>query len=383
MNRMSRGDFLPNFIADSSINPTFNFSSLAGHRFLLVFVADAQAELATAMSTALLDLADWFKGHRLLVYVVTTARRDADNDLLKRLSERFTIFWDADRNIHRLYGMQLPPPESDPGAVVVRVGAMVIRENLRLHAAVGGQPIDGIPERLQAAVASLQLRPPAQEMQQHAPVLQIPEVVTPAYCRQLIDYYESQGGGESGFMRDVQGLTHGLLDPKMKRRKDCIIEDQRLLSQLQRALATRVLPEVRKAFGFNATRIERYLIGCYDEADRGFFGAHRDNTSKGTAHRKFAMSLNLNSEEYEGGALRFPEYGQHTYKPATGCAVIFSCSLLHEATPVTKGRRYVVLPFLYDEAGAVLRSQNRQFLKEDPPVLRPVESAPVDSQTAA
>lgn len=33
-------------------------------------------------------------------------------------------------------------------------------------------------------------------------------------------------------------------------------------------------------------------------------------------------------------------------------AVVFSCSLLHEATPVTQGLRYCYLPFLYDDAAA-------------------------------
>src|SRR3546814_20755978 len=105
------------------------------------------------------------------------------------------------------------------------------------------------------------------------------------------------------------------MDDRMKRRRDCYSEDQALVQPLLAALRTRLAPEIHKAFGFRATRIERYLIGCYDESDRGFFRAHRDNTSKGTAHRAFAVSLNLNSEEYEGGQLKFPEYGSAMYKP--------------------------------------------------------------------
>ena len=38
-----------------------------------------------------------------------------------------------------------------------------------------------------------------------------------------------------------------------------------------------------------------------------------------------------------------------TYRPPTGGAVVFCCSLQHEATPVTRGRRYAFLPFLYGE----------------------------------
>ena len=51
------------------------------------------------------------------------------------------------------------------------------------------------------------------------------------------------------------------------------------------------------------------------------------------------MTLNLNSEDYEGGHLRFPEYGPELYRPGTGDAVVFSCYLVHEAMPVTAGAR--------------------------------------------
>ena len=50
------------------------------------------------------------------------------------------------------------------------------------------------------------------------------------------------------------------------------------------------------------------------------------------------MTINLNADDYEGGDLRFPEFGPRTYRAPTGGAVVFSCSLLHEATPVTRGR---------------------------------------------
>ena len=47
-------------------------------------------------------------------------------------------------------------------------------------------------------------------------------------------------------------------------------------------------------------------------------------------HRRFAVSLNLNTGDYEGGCLRFPEFGPHLYVAPAGGAVVFSCSLLHE-----------------------------------------------------
>jgi predicted 2-oxoglutarate/Fe(II)-dependent dioxygenase YbiX len=124
---------------------------------------------------------------------------------------------------------------------------------------------------------------------------------------------------------------------------------------------------IRRCFQFEATQVERLIVGCYDSAEGGHFRAHRDDTTKGTAHRRFAVTINLNAEDYEGGDLRFPEFGQRTYRAPTGGAVVFSCSLLHQATPVTQGRRYALLPFLYDEAGARIRDENSSFLAAPTP----------------
>jgi predicted 2-oxoglutarate/Fe(II)-dependent dioxygenase YbiX len=117
-----------------------------------------------------------------------------------------------------------------------------------------------------------------------------------------------------------------------------------------------LVPEILRVFRFQVTRVERYMVCCYDAAVGGFFKPHRDNDGDG--HRQFAVTLNLNAEEYEGGDLRFPEYGRQTYRAPTGGACIFSCGLMHEATPVTRGKRYAFVPFLYDEASARQRQEN-------------------------
>jgi predicted 2-oxoglutarate/Fe(II)-dependent dioxygenase YbiX len=196
----------------------------------------------------------------------------------------------------------------------------------------------------------------------HAPVLMLPRVFEPELCRVLIEQHETSGGLDSGFMREVDGRTVPAFDYRHKRRTDHTIEDQTLREAVRTRINRRLAPEVMKAFQFQATRMERYLVACYDAETGGHFAAHRDNTTKGTAHRRFAVSINLNSEDYEGGDLRFPEFGTRTYRPPTGGAVVFSCSLLHEALPVTEGRRYAFLPFLYDEAAAAIREENNPHL---------------------
>ena len=209
----------------------------------------------------------------------------------------------------------------------------------------------------------------------HAPVLIVPRIFEPEVCRRLIDHYDAVGGRVSGVMREIDGKTVGVVDD-FKRRRDADVVDEHFQAALKMMVRRRLLPEIRKAFQFQVTRMERCIVACYDAREGGYFRPHRDNTTKGTAHRRFACSINLNAEEFEGGDLRFPEFGPQTYRPPTGGAVIFSCSLLHEATPVTKGRRYAFLPFFYDEAAAKVREANMGYLAEaDRPVVREEQDA--------
>ena len=69
-----------------------------------------------------------------------------------------------------------------------------------------------------------------------------------------------------------------------------------------------------------------------------------ERSSPGTAERRFAVTINLN-DDYDGGGVVFPEYGPDHYRPEAGGILIFSCSLIHEALPVTRGRRFALLNF--------------------------------------
>ena len=146
-----------------------------------------------------------------------------------------------------------------------------------------------------------------------------------------------------------------------KRRRDYVIADRNLIAEAQARFMRRVVPEIQKVHQFRVTRMERYIVSCYAAEDEGHFLAHRDNTTKGTAHRRFAVSVNLN-DDFDGGEVSFPEYGPKRFKAPTGGAVVFSCSLLHAVSKVTRGRRYAFLPFLYDDAAAKIREATNAFL---------------------
>jgi predicted 2-oxoglutarate/Fe(II)-dependent dioxygenase YbiX len=191
-----------------------------------------------------------------------------------------------------------------------------------------------------------------------APVAIVPRVFDPDLCKRLIGVYDADGGAPSGVMRIQDGKTVGVLDD-FKRRRDANVDDEALRNEIFARLRRALFPEVERVFQWRPTYVERYIVARYDAEEGGYFRPHRDNETTGTMHRRFAVSINLNAEEFEGGDLRFPEFGRRTYRPPTGGAVVFCCSLQHEATPVTRGRRYAYLPFLYDAAGAEIREANR------------------------
>ena len=336
----------PWFAAPTHSNPGFAFSSLGGRYVLLIFLPADTGAAATLMS-AVLARASGFKVDGTMCFFVAS-----DPAHFAAQAETAAIRWflDQDGEVRRLYG------------ALDATGAehchwLLVDPSIRTIARGG---LDDLPGMF--AVLS---RLPAPDNHAgtplHAPVLIAPRIFEPALCRRLIDYYEAKGGTRSGVMMEIDGKTVGVLND-FKSRRDAMIEDEALRAEIRRCIGVRLIPEIRKSFQYNATRMERYIVAAYDAAEGGCFLAHRDNTTAGTAHRRFACSINLNAEEFEGGDLRFSEFGSRTYRPPTGGAVVFSCSLLHEATRVTRGRRYAFLPFFYDEAAAQIREANAHTL---------------------
>jgi hypothetical protein len=83
-------------------------------------------------------------------------------------------------------------------------------------------------------------------------------------------------------------------------------------------IVRRLLPAIERYFQFQATRMDRYIIACYDSETGGHFYRHRDNIDAGAQHRRFAVAINLNSD-YDGCVLLFPEFGRKTYRAPAWC----------------------------------------------------------------
>jgi predicted 2-oxoglutarate/Fe(II)-dependent dioxygenase YbiX/peroxiredoxin len=346
---LAAGDHAPWFRAAAlSGSPSYQFDTVAGRHVVMLFFGSAKLAPAAEALALVARHRPLFDDKAACFFGIGVDPEDAAQQRIARSIPGIRFILDYGREVSARYGAA--------DGTGYRPHWLVLDPQLR----VLGRFAIGAGEQ---AIALLRARIAAPAPDPWAPVLLVPDVLEPALCADLIGRYEADGGTPSGFMREVGGKTVLQIDPQHKQRRDWIIEDSALCRAIAARMRRRLGPAVARAFQFTPTRIERYIVACY-EAGAGYFRPHRDNTTKGTAHRKFAVTINLNAGDYEGGDLRFPEYGARTYRAPTGGAIVFSCSLLHEATPVTQGRRFAFLPFLYDEEGARLREANNPHLGE-------------------
>ncbi len=320
------GERAPDFVLPRAGGEGVRFYGVVGGApGTVVFDADGDAAVVTELVDALRrSLAD-----EASVHVV------AGGDDAARATGGFH---DAERHVHGAYGVA-----SDGPPVVV-----VLDPNVRVTAVHTLEDLDTAIAAVSGDVDAAAHDQTDATMRRHAPVLLVPGALDAALCDRLVDLWGSGDTVETGVETTADGARHEVRDELRKRRRDHTVTDGELVRTLTDHIGRRVMPEVGKAFAYRATRFEGFKVGCYQDTDRGFFEPHRDNLSAATAHRRFALTLNLN-DDYEGGELRFPEYGRQRYRPAKGEALVFSGSHLHEVLPVTRGHRFVLLSFLFGE----------------------------------
>ena len=318
---LARGRRAPDFALPQvgGDGPVRFYGRVGGRPVVLVFTGDAGtsddpvAGLLGELATSLPDHAE--------VHVISRAELGGPPD----------AFIDAGGQVHDAYGA------SDGGPV-----AVVLGPELRVRATV---PADG-PAAATSIVAAVPDAPTDDGLAPRlAPVLFVPDALSPAWCGRLMDRFTTHGSVETGVETVVDGARAEATDVRRKRRRDHTVTDQTALRELTQHLGARLFPELQRAFAFAGGGFEGFKIGCYDAADAGHFVAHRDNLSTGTAHRRFGLSVGLN-DDYDGGELVFPEHGATRYRPAAGEALLFSGSLLHEVQPVTRGQRFALLSFV-------------------------------------
>lgn len=353
---MERGVRVPDFVLKSEGQPTRYYACAGGHPSVLAVLRGDDAPEALE---ALDGLA---RAGAELTLVGPPELWRAHSERLSVKAHR--VFEDEEGQVGRALGGQ------GGRSVLLALSANLrVLEHLDvpLRAAATASPLEAgdapsgdgtqhrdITERLLAALRRGGWRPQGEPtasvdvVRHQAPVLYVPEVFSAEACEFWIKVQQRGDLRETGVEVSARGRRREALDRSFKRRRDHTLRDARLLKVMTREVGRRVLPELRRAFGAPDKRFEGFKLVCYDAQDGGHFKAHRDNLSPDTRHRRFALTLNLN-DGYEGGALRFPEYGPQLHRPPAGGALLFGCHLLHEVTEVTQGQRYAVISFIYHD----------------------------------
>ncbi|MBS29513.1 MAG: hypothetical protein CL566_11450 [Alphaproteobacteria bacterium] len=341
------GDRAPDFIlpAASGEGPGVNlYTRVRGGVPLIVFYPDAEAYRAEV--DALTAMADELSDDSVNPFLLVDS---AAGEALPEPGEPFHVLRDTGGKTASEFGLSL-----ESGPLTLRFDANLRLTGLRRDGQVA---VRHFIDAVAAAPA-----PEGRLVQQLAPILIVPHVFTPDFCAELIEVHNSQGNTPSTVTFNRDGVDVQEVVPIHKVRYDHIVRDADLNRRIDDAFAKRVNIEIAKAFQFNVGAREPVNIARYPGDEDGHFSVHRDNVTPTSRHMRFAVTVNLNTDEYEGGALRFPEYGPDMYAPPTGGAVVFSCSHLHEAMPVRNGTRYALLAFLFsaDDARAAREAVKAQ-----------------------
>ena len=300
-------------------------ASIAGDRVVL-FLCDDDHDAETLVEIRRYsELAEAFKRQNVQVFFVTSRTVDDNRAFAERLGLKFRILSDRKGKLLPAFGLKTGGKRPNCQHL-----SAVLRPNLRIAKILDGK------SQADAALAgceALASKDAAPVIEAQAPVLIVDEIFPPKFCDFLIGIWQR---GEK--QKDQVTSEFGdRSDDVVKRRTDHIIFETEVSLRIHDYFTRRLVGEMAKAFRFGVTDAEHYRIGCYDAESGGHFRRHRDRGAPELKDRQFALSLNLNTGDYEGGHLRFPEFGRQLYHPPLGGGVVFSCSLLHEALPVTQG----------------------------------------------
>ena len=225
----------------------------------------------------------------------------------------------------------------------LRMRVILLDPNQRIAATFDSRALPAAAEAMDAAAAAVRADGSADQvvLTPMAPVLVLPRVFESEFCRQVIRLWEKGDHKDSG----VSSRYGNVNVSHLKQTEDYTVVEPMMQKAISDRLAYRIGPELTKVFAFDRQfAFDSHVVLSYSVEGKHFFGAHRDNGAPTTADRAFAVSLNLN-DDFEGGELVFPEYAGLKVSPPPGAAAVFSCSLLHRALPVTRGRRFVLTTF--------------------------------------
>ena len=354
------GEPIPEFTATLSDGRSVHSDQLAGRFTTLCFFGSGAIPAMADMVRNIIALQDVFDGlDQIFIGISIDPDDNSQHDDIGKPSPGVRWLWDFAQDLSKLFGAVAAENQGED-EVSFQPLTILIDPNLRVVAVHRIDDPAEHPQILGGFLDALPTMGPPRPAAPQPPVLMVPMAFEPEFCRQLVAHAENGEWHQSGFFEEKEGKTALSFDTRRKLRSDFLLQQKELQEAAHARIARRVAPEIFKAFHFRVTRLERSVIARYQQGE--YFRIHRDNNTQGTAHRAFAITIPLNAGMFEGGQIRFPEFGPQTYSAPTGCALVHSCGLLHEVQQVRAGVRYAFIPIVYGAEGAQVRGKNQALL---------------------
>ena len=338
--QLAPGEKLPNFsLPDQSGTARLFYNEVKGGPIVLVVCAAAQDVPGEALLTAFQSRLEAFGDAGGQLFAMQPGPGASCAERAARLGLGFPLFADVQGVAvpHLLGGQGAPTAAPEARIYILDPNQRILAI---LPAADGESAVEASLAALRDYAAS---ESDGRVLDRSAPVLILPRLLELEFCNELIETWKTKGHRE-GSLSTGEGNVYA---PESKKNREHVIQDIEQNKRITFSLARRVGPELAKVFNDNRPfRFEAHNVLCYEAERQDFFALHRDNLRQSDA-RRYALTLNLN-DDFEGGELVFPEYGLNRYRPPAGGGLIFSGNLLHEALPVTRGTRFVLVSFFCD-----------------------------------
>ncbi|MEM7223043.1 MAG: 2OG-Fe(II) oxygenase [Pseudomonadota bacterium] len=357
--QLDLGDHMPNIFGPDQHGGRFSIVSSKPGPFAILSIPPAETERAAPALRAFDEAVQGLGAAKPNAVVAMAGAAEVVHGQARALALRTAVLADTRGQLaepFRALRDGQPARESGRAGII----AVVTDPDQIIRAVVEYESPDGFRAGLLAALT--QCEGPGQRAEAHgfAPVLRIPRLLDAVQCQALIAAWE---GSHTPGTVGLTGSYGEVVDQKAENRicYDHALREGALKAALLSTIAPRIRAAANRAFQFDIQCYGGLMVVGYPASEGGFFGAHRDNTNPAHMHRRFALTVNLNTGAYEGGGIWFPEYADQVYDPPAGDGLVFSCSVLHEARVVTRGTRFILSAFMW---GAAEEQQRQRSLRD-------------------
>lgn len=193
------GDPVPWFTLPSTSNPTFHFNSVGGHHVVLFFFGSARHCSSAVILEGFSEQQSRFSDLQIPFFGISVDSGDTVLAELVKQPTFFKLMWDFDGTVSYQYGVVQTQGET----VVYQPTTFILDINLRILRVVPVENPEEHVDQVMRFLESLPVLKPHHMAGQQAPVLLIPRVFDPEFCQYLIQLFDTDGGEDSGFMREV------------------------------------------------------------------------------------------------------------------------------------------------------------------------------------